>query len=68
MVQWDINLGGLWWYNEQIRDPSDDEIGAPWWPDGEIGNPRPLLLFKRFNTAPLYSYKLMGPQILNEKF
>ena len=29
MVQWNINLGALWWQNGQIRDPSNDEIGAP---------------------------------------
>ena len=52
--------GAFWWCNGQIRDPSDDEIGAPWWPDGEIWGPRPLILFKRFNTAPLHSFKLMG--------
>ena len=68
MMQWNINLPAIWWCNEQIRHPSDDEIGAPWWPDGEIGGPRPLglILFKRFNTVPLHSFKLMGPKI--EKF
>ena len=55
--------GALWWRNGQIRDPSDDEIGAPaWWPDGEIGNPRPLILFKWFNTTLLHSFKRMGPK------
>ena len=54
--------GALWWRNGQIRDPSDDEIGAPWWPNGEIWGPWPLILFKRFNTAPLHSFKLMGPK------
>ena len=33
----DINLGALWWRNGQIRDPNDDEIAVPWWPDGKIG-------------------------------
>ena len=36
---------------------------APWWPDGEIGAPRPRILFKRFNIAPLHS-KRMGPKFL----
>ena len=31
-------------------------------PDGDIGGPRPQILFKRFNTAPLHSFKLMGPK------
>ena len=51
--------GALWWRNGQI---SDDEIGSPWWPDGEIWGPRPLILFKWFNTAPLHSFKIMGPK------
>ena len=59
--------GALWWHNEQIRDPLDDEIARGWnwgplmiwW--GNLG-PRPLILFKRFNTAPLHSFKLMGPK------
>ena len=36
---------------------------APWWPDGEIvgGGARPLILFKLYNTAPLHSFKRMGP-------
>ena len=63
MMQWIINLGVFWWRNGQIRDPTDDEIGAPWWPDGEIGDPRPLILFKQINTAPLHSFKLMGPKL-----
>ena len=62
MTQWNINLGAFWWRNGEIRDPSDDEIVTPWWPDGEIGGPRPLILFKQFNTAPLHSFKLMGPK------
>ena len=37
MRQWNINFGAFWWHNGQIRHPSDDEIGAPWWPDREIG-------------------------------
>ena len=28
MMQWNTN-GGIWWHNEQIRDPMDDEIGTP---------------------------------------
>ena len=64
-----INLGAFWWRNMQIRDPSDDEIEAPWWPDGEIGGPRPLIPFKRFNTAPLHSFKIMyGPKISLSNF
>ena len=59
--------GALWWCNGQIRDPSDDEIGAPWWPDGKIWGPRPLILLKRYNTAPLHSFKLMGPKFKLEK-
>ena len=53
------HLGALWWCNGQIRDPSDGEIGPPWW-----GHwwPRPRILSKRFNTAPLHSFKLMGPK------
>ena len=58
----------LWWCNGQIREPSDDEIGAPWWPDGEIWGPRPLILFKRFNTAPLHSFRLLGPLYLLRNF
>ena len=52
MTQWNINLGAFWWRNGQIRDPSNDESGVPWWPDREILGPRPLILFKRFNMAP----------------
>ena len=44
------------------------KIGAPWWPCGEIWGPRPLILFKRFNTASLHFFKLNGPNILIEKF
>ena len=44
--------------------PFDDVMGklnwGPWWPDGEIGGPRPLILVKRFNTAPSHSFDLMG--------
>ena len=36
------------------------KLGPPWWPDGEIGGPRPLNLFKRFITAPLHSFKCMA--------
>ena len=60
--------GAFWWRNGQIRDPSDDEIGALLWPDGEIWGTRPLILFKRFNTAPLHSFKLMGPKFLLRNF
>ena len=60
--------GAFWWRNGQIRDPSDDEIGALWWPDGEIWGTRPLILFKRFNTAPLHSFKFMGPKFLLRNF
>ena len=39
------------------------EIGAPSWPDGDIGGPRPHILFKQVNTAPLHIFKLMpGPK------
>ena len=37
------------------------ENWAPWWHDGEIGGSRPRIIFKRFNTAPLHSFKLTGP-------
>ena len=42
-----------------------EELGPP--PPryiGEIGGPRPRILFKWFNAAPLHSSKLYGPQIL----
>ena len=61
--------GALWWCNEQIRDPSDDEIGAAWWPDGEIGaRYRPLILFKWFNMALWHSFKRMGPKFKLRNF
>ena len=31
------HLGALWWRNGKIRDPSNEEILAPWRPDGKIG-------------------------------
>ena len=46
--------GALWWRNGQLIDPSDDEIRALWWPDEEIGGPRSLILFKRFNTGLIH--------------
>ena len=36
-----------------------------WW--GNLA-PRPLILFKWFNTAPLYSFKLMGPKFKLRSF
>ena len=32
----------------------------------QVGNwsPRPRILFKRYNTAPLHSFKLMGPNVM----
>ena len=54
-------FGALWLCNGQIRDPSNGEIGAPWSPGGDIGGPKWRILFKRFNTTLLYSFKLMGP-------
>ena len=62
-MQWNIHLGALWWCNGQIKDLSDDEIGAPWWPDGKNWGSTPLILFKRFNTVPLHSFKRMGPKV-----
>ena len=59
--------GALWWRNGQIRDPNDDEI----WPPDDLMvkfGPRPLILLKRFNTAPLHSFKLMGPEFKLKKF
>ena len=60
MTQWNI-LG-----------PFDDAMGkletlamgkmAPHDLMGEIGGPRPRILFKRFSTTPLRSFKLMGPK------
>ena len=38
--------GGLWWHNRQIRDPSNGENGASWWPDGDIAGPQ--ILIKKF--------------------
>ena len=40
----------------------------PLWPDREIWGPRPLILFKQFNTAPLHSFKLMGPKFKLRNF
>ena len=64
---WNIDLGAQFDDSMDKLKNSDDEIGAPWWPDGEIGGPRPLILFKRFDTAPLHSFKRMGPKF-SEKF
>ena len=63
------HLEVLWWCNGQIRDPSNGKIGAPWWPDGETRGPRPQIIFKWFNTAPLYcTLSNLWAQILIEKF
>ena len=46
------------------------KLGPPRWPDGEIWGPRPLFFFffKRFKTAPLHSFKLMGPKFKLRNF
>ena len=51
------HLRAFWWRNRQIR-----ENWGPWWPDGEIGALDHEVIFKRFNTAPLQSFKLIGPK------
>ena len=63
MTRLNINFGdALWWCNWQIRDPSDDEIGAPWWPDGEIGDPRPLVLETAYYGS-IALFQMYVPQI-----
>ena len=49
-----------------IGNPSDGEIGAPRWSDGEIGGRKPLILFKRYRFITLF--QTCGPQILIERF
>ena len=72
MTQWNINLDAAFDNAMgKLETYSDDEIWVPWWPDGEIGGPRPLILFKRFNTAgsiALFQTSTYSPQILIEKF
>ena len=53
MTQWNINLGAFDDAMGKLETLAMMKLG-PWWSDGEIGGPRPLILFKRFNTAPLH--------------